>query len=163
MVVFLMETKNKQPVLERIRKSLHFPNKCYVDPEGTSGGLALWWTDDIQVDIHLKSKNIIRAVMSKPLDSSKWVSTFVYAPPKRHERSKFWDSFVKMGRESQMPWLCIGDFNEISSIWEKQEGAEVSSNRIEKFQALISDCALMDLEFKGNPYTWSNNQSGDTN
>lgn len=70
---------------------------------------------------------------------------------------------MKMGKESQLPWLCIGDFNEISSIWEKQGGAEVSSSRIEKFQAMISDCALMDLEFKGNAFTWSNNQSREAN
>lgn len=33
MVVFLMETKNKQALLENFRRSLHFQNKCYVDPE----------------------------------------------------------------------------------------------------------------------------------
>ncbi|KAI8031604.1 hypothetical protein LOK49_LG01G00240 [Camellia lanceoleosa] len=32
-------------MLECIRRSLSFLNSCYVDPIGSSGGLALWWMD----------------------------------------------------------------------------------------------------------------------
>ncbi|KAF7151487.1 hypothetical protein RHSIM_Rhsim02G0110700 [Rhododendron simsii] len=36
-------------------------------------------------------------------------------------------------------------------------------SRIEEFQQLLSDCELMDLEFKGPLYTWTNNQGGGAN
>lgn len=65
-----------------------------------------------------------------------------------------------MGKESLWLWLCIGDFNEVGSIWEKQGGVECSSSRVENFQKIMSDCALMDPEFKGNAFTWTNNQMG---
>lgn len=89
--------------------------------------------------------------------------TTSYAPSKRHERALIWNSFVKMGKESQLSWLCVGDYSEIGSVWEKQGGAVCSSSRIENFQNVISNCALMDLEFKGNVFTWSNNQVGEAN
>ena len=41
-VVFLMETKNRRDRLEGLREKLKFGEGVYVDPEGLSGGLALW-------------------------------------------------------------------------------------------------------------------------
>lgn len=90
-----------------------------------------------------------------------WVATSIYAPPKRKERDAFWKAIVKMGKESFRPRLCIGDCNEIGSVSEKQGGAVCSINRIENFQSTISECTLMDLKFKGNAFTWTNNQVGD--
>ncbi|XVF66220.1 hypothetical protein PTKIN_Ptkin10aG0018000 [Pterospermum kingtungense] len=40
-----METKNKKEKLEVLRCKLGFESNAYVDPEGLSGGLALWWRD----------------------------------------------------------------------------------------------------------------------
>lgn len=66
-----------------------------------------------------------------------------------------------MANESSRPWFCVGDFNEIGSVLEKQGGAEGSRSRVENFQSVISNCALLDLEFKGNAFTWTNNQAGE--
>ncbi|KAH7849307.1 hypothetical protein Vadar_016040 [Vaccinium darrowii] len=68
-----------------------------------------------------------------------------------------------MAKENQLPWMCVGDFSEVGSVLEKQRGAPCSRNRIENFQNIISECNLMDLEFKGNSFTWTNNQSGEAN
>lgn len=59
--------------------------------------------------------------------------------------------------------MCIGDFNEVSFIWEKQGGREVSSNRMECFNNFISNSGLIDLEFKGINYTWTNKRVGKDN
>lgn len=128
-----------------------------------SGGLALWWTNEVDLDIRFKSKNIIRAIVTRLSHSFSFVSTFIYAPPKRSDRNMFWKDFVKMGRESSFPWLCVGDFNEIGASWEKRGGSLGRDNRVENFQATISECALMDLEFKGNAFTWTNNQREEAN
>ena len=63
--VFLMETKNKRRKLEYIRRGTWFNNACYVDPVGIAGGLALWWTDDINMDILMQSKNHILSKCTK--------------------------------------------------------------------------------------------------
>ncbi|KAH7838092.1 hypothetical protein Vadar_021979 [Vaccinium darrowii] len=63
-----------------------------------------------------------------------------------------------MAVDNEFPWHCVGDFNEVGSIWEKQGGKVCNKSRIEQYQQLLSNCALMDLEFKGYVYTWSNKQ-----
>lgn len=55
------------------------------------------------------------------------------------------------------------DFNEISSTWEKKGGLGCSSSCIEGFQKTISDCALIDLEFKGNSFTWTITRKAEAN
>ncbi|KAG5530896.1 hypothetical protein RHGRI_025747 [Rhododendron griersonianum] len=153
-----METKNNRNTLDRIRQQLQFSNCCYVDPVGLAGGLALWWKDEVDIEVRFKNKNIIRCIISWPNVQERWLGAFIYAPPRRQERSQFWDSLKRLACENDYPWFCVGDFNEIGSIWEKQGGGECSRSRIELFQSVLSECALMDLEFKGPAYTWSNNQ-----
>ncbi|KAF7127011.1 hypothetical protein RHSIM_Rhsim11G0149500 [Rhododendron simsii] len=163
LVVFLMETKNKRDILEKIRRRLHFSNGSYVDPIGLSGGLALWWKDGVDVDIRYKSRNLFSCIIKWPSMSSKWLCSFVYAPPTWQQRVAFWDKLRRISEETKFPWLCVGDFNEVGSIWEKQGGNGCSRSRIEQFQQLMSDCELTDLEFKGQGYTWTNNQRGENN
>ncbi|KAL7163112.1 hypothetical protein ACSBR2_039248 [Camellia fascicularis] len=158
-----METKNKAARLERVKRSLNFSHKCYVEPEGLLGGLALWWTDEVNIDLRFKSKNLIRGVVSPPDKLCNWAVVFVYAPPQRENRRGFWGQFKKMVSENKYPLLCIGDFNEIGAIEEKQGGVDCRMSQIQLFVELLSDCALMDLEFNGAPYTWSNNQLGENN
>ncbi|KAH7865092.1 hypothetical protein Vadar_002098 [Vaccinium darrowii] len=80
-VVFLMETKNNRNTLDRFRKRLQFPNSCYVDPIGLSGGLALWWKDEVDVEVRWKSKNIIsypfNGAHGPPTSALKWTSEVV--------------------------------------------------------------------------------------
>ena len=50
-IVFLSETKNKVKKMEKIRREVGFGNLCYVPPVRVAGGLALWWSDDMNVFI----------------------------------------------------------------------------------------------------------------
>lgn len=158
-----METKNKRDILEKIRRRLHFSNGSYVDPIGLSGGLALWWKDGVDVDVHFKSRNLFKCIIKWPSISSRWLCSFVYAPPNWQQRVVFWDKLRRISEENKFPWLCVGDFNEVGSIWEKQGDNVCSRSRIEQFQQLMSDCELIDLEFKGQGYMWTNNQGGTDN
>ena len=119
-----METKNKSVSLERIWRRVHFTNQCYVESEGLSEGLALWWMDDFQLDIRHKSRNMIRAVISISSFSPSWAILFVYAPPQRSLRRNFWVQIKQMALANNNPWVCIGDFNEIVLIGEKEGRAE---------------------------------------
>ncbi|TYG78784.1 hypothetical protein ES288_D02G088000v1 [Gossypium darwinii] len=52
-IVFLIETKQKQEKLERIRNRMGFVEGFYVDPLGLSSGLALWWKIDYGIHTYL--------------------------------------------------------------------------------------------------------------
>jgi hypothetical protein len=51
MMVFLMETKLRTQKMEIIHYKMGFSNLFVVDSVGKSGGLALFWGDDIEVEI----------------------------------------------------------------------------------------------------------------
>lgn len=62
------------------RKGLQFHGNSYGDPVGRSGGLALWWKDEVDLEVCCKSKNIFRFIVTWPKNLNSWLSTFVYAP-----------------------------------------------------------------------------------
>ncbi|KAH7837349.1 hypothetical protein Vadar_012854 [Vaccinium darrowii] len=62
---------------------------CCVDPIGLSGGLALWWKEEVDIEVRWKSKNIIRCILSWPNIPGGWLGTFIYAPPRRQQRASF--------------------------------------------------------------------------
>ncbi|KAG5532409.1 hypothetical protein RHGRI_026893 [Rhododendron griersonianum] len=158
-----METKNKRSILESIRRRLHFNNGCYVDPIGKSGGLALWWSDEVTLDVRFSSKNMFRCIVNWPRISNQFLITFVYAPPVWNDRLRFWNQLKSIARENSYPWICVGDLNEVGAQNEKQGGNPCSRGRLDQYHSLTSDCEFMDLEFKGPNYTWSNNQDGEDN
>ena len=63
--VFLMETK-KNHKMEKFRKRMGFGESMYVEPEGLSGGLALWWKKEVMVRVLIGNKNLIDTVVMVP-------------------------------------------------------------------------------------------------
>lgn len=61
-LVFLMETKNKETVVERVRKCLQFQSSVIINPVGIAGGLALFWNDEVTVDVEDSSGEIIDVI-----------------------------------------------------------------------------------------------------
>ena len=55
-----------------------------------------------------------------------------------------------------MPWLCAGDFNEITRAHEKLGGRLRSSKQMEDFRDVLDECGFQDLGFNGNKFTWCN-------
>ena len=55
--------------------------------------------------------------------------------------------------ESDLPWVVIGDFNEIVSDVEKDGGVPHRSSQMFGFQEALDDCELVDLGYFGAPFT----------
>lgn len=64
-LIFLMETKQKSNKLELLRQKMGFTNGTYVEPEGRSGGLCLWWNDDWDIQIKHISANFIDVLINE--------------------------------------------------------------------------------------------------
>ncbi|KAL9687786.1 hypothetical protein QQ045_032193 [Rhodiola kirilowii] len=60
-----------------------------------------------------------------------------------------------------IPWLVVGDFNVISSWAEKSGGIHGEDSPLQDFNDFQLQAGLSDSGYSGNPYTLSNNQSGD--
>lgn len=159
-MVFLMETKQLQRRLEGLRrKTFKFDDSCYVDPVGLSGGLALWWSNDLNVQILYKSKNIIHAAIDGVCLSQSCLISFVYGPPCGSQKEAFWRKLSDLSPRFGGSWLCVGDYNDILYHSEKWEGNVRTANSFSLFRDWVDDYSMVDLEFKGQFFTWSNGHS----
>ncbi|KAF7823513.1 reverse transcriptase [Senna tora] len=161
-LIFLMEIRCSIKKAEKTRKRSFRDSKYfYVNPSGLSGGLGLWWSEEVDVQIFESSKNFIHAfVISNSLGFSSFIS-FIYGPPIAKDREKVWDKIRGLAPKDDDPWACIGDFNELSSPAEKVGGKEVRARSLLRFHSFLNDCNLMDVSFNGSKFTWTNKQIGD--
>ena len=117
-VVFLMETKSKTRRMERIKNRIGMANDLIVPCIGRSGGLALLWAREVDLEIKSFSKNHINATITKPSNNFKWRLTGFYGHSETHRRYESWHLLAFLHSQFQLLWLCLGDFNEILSAEE---------------------------------------------
>ncbi|KAF7154196.1 hypothetical protein RHSIM_Rhsim01G0175200 [Rhododendron simsii] len=158
-IVYLMETKNNKVKLETICHRLKFNYGSYVDPERLAGGLALWWNNDVSVDVEFSHKNLIHIVITIKAESLRWAATFVYGCPTHAGKERVWGELRNIASFERLPWLCIGDFNQVLRVSDKVGGNIPDSGRIDAFHDMLNDCGLVDLECKGPRFTWRNNRT----
>ncbi|KAL0001687.1 hypothetical protein SO802_015468 [Lithocarpus litseifolius] len=54
----------------------------------------------------------------------------------------------------RLPWLAIGDFNELVGLSEKEGGVSRPASQMERFKEVIDVCGLKDLGFIDPRFTW---------
>ncbi|OMO55679.1 reverse transcriptase [Corchorus capsularis] len=151
--VFLMETRNNRGMVDRIRKKLKFVGAVYVDPEGLSGGLALWWKEGWIVNSIEETKNFIDTVIEK--DGVKFRITWIYGAPIYKDRKIVWDRIKRKAMGIDTAWMCIGDYNDIMDEDEKEGGNPKEQRIMQNFRNFINFCQLMEVPTQGQKFTWS--------
>lgn len=79
-----METKSQDDVVFHVFESMRFVNKFTVPPQSLSGGLALFWKDDVKIDILSSSQNFIDTKLKFQQVES--FITFMYGAPQVENR-----------------------------------------------------------------------------
>jgi exonuclease III len=118
-LVFLMETKLRRKKMENIRIKLGFSNMFVVDCIGRSGGLGLFWGEEAKVEVKNFSQRHVNAIIEGPIVDLHWKFTRFYGHPETPKRHEAWALLKYLARFDPLPWLCIGDFNEIVNGTEK--------------------------------------------
>jgi hypothetical protein len=54
----------------------------------------------------------------------------------------------------QIPWLVLGDFNEILFNYEKEGGRPRAQQAMQAFHDALKDCELEDMGYVGDLFTW---------
>ena len=88
---------------------------------GRSGGVALFWRCDLDVRLRSFSKYHIDAEV-KEHDGFVWRMTGIYGEPDMERRDITWKLLRILKNPSDLPWICLGDFNEILFSHEKEGG-----------------------------------------
>ena len=158
---FLSETKLKGREWNTIKRKLNFPNFLGVDCSGEgrhrSGGLAMFWGDEINLTLLSCSLNHMDFRVEEE-NGRHWRLTGMYGYPEEENKAKTWDLMKTLSRDTSLPWLCFGDFNCIAAHEEKRGGPMKNQREIDGFRDALNACHFSSLWFEGHPYTWSNNR-----
>ena len=145
-VTFLAETWTDDARLDQVLRNFDFRNKWSAASGNRGGGLVLLWKEEIRITVEDSSKYCIDVLVENNAPQE-WRFTGFYGEPvtaKQHEaRSKF----RTLNDKPHIPWLCAGDFNEITRQEEKVGGAIRAHSQMQAFQEVIDECGFMDLGF----------------
>lgn len=111
----------------------------------------------------LDKMHIDVTVLDPVTKMDKWRFTGFYGESRRELRFRSWERLKLLNDQSSLPWLCVGDFNEVLHASEHFGGAGRSERQMEGFREAVSVCGFTDLGFIGLPYTWDNRQDADHN
>ena len=90
-----------------------------------------------------------------------WRFTGFYGSPTVEGKSVAWNILRALRTHHALPWLCVGDFNELLSNGEKWGRRPRPESQMTHFRQVVDDCGFLDLGFLGPSFTWCNNQTGD--
>ncbi|XP_062014406.1 uncharacterized protein LOC133730919 [Rosa rugosa] len=160
-MLFLMETRQNESTILSWKKTLNFDHVYVVDPVGqSSGGLALFWDNSVQVSSITSTHNYISTSVLSVADSFLCNISWMYGNPHSNQKNAFWRSVYTAFSPRLIPWLCLGDFNEILWLHEKWGGLPQPRWRLNLFREFLSHTELSDLQFQGPDYTWFCTQHG---
>ena len=121
-IVFLMETKLHCDIMSRLKHELGYTHGVAVSSDGNSGGLALLWKPETKVQIHKYSRWYIDAFVDCENNGDLWRLAGFYGHLDTSKREETWILLGSLSGINNLLWLCIGDFNEITSAFEKEGG-----------------------------------------
>ncbi|KAK2662046.1 hypothetical protein Ddye_000620 [Dipteronia dyeriana] len=80
--------------------------------------------------------------------------------PDNNQRFSSWTLLRRLAGMSRLPWVCMGDFNEVLRDTKKLVGTGKNWKAMTNFREALDDCELKDMGFVGPKYTWSNKREG---
>jgi hypothetical protein len=134
-----METKCKKTKLEYLRVKLGYVGLFVVDAVGHSGGLALFWGDDVQLEIQNFSRRHINSIIKRADCDNFWKLTSFYGHPDWTKRHESWALLCHLQHFQSIPWLVIRDFNEIVSQNEKYGTVMTREFQMVAFREVLQD------------------------
>ena len=132
-IIFLMETKSKEQYLKKLCSKLKLEN-VHIEPRvNASGGLTLYWKNGIDLNVLDSTPTYIDAVVNPGMDDV-WRLTGFYGNPITANQEHYWVLLKHLCLKMEIPWLCVGDFNEISKAEEKKGGAIRRERKMRDFR-----------------------------
>ena len=156
-----METKIRGKRVESLKNTLGFSGCFAVDSEGLSGGVGLFWSDEVTVNLQNYSSSHIDVSVKQVVKS--WRFTRFYGELRAENRHHSWRFLRTLHAIKHEAWICIGDFNE-TLLAEEHFGVNGRPEwQMRAFREVLEDCSLQDLGWQGVPFTWDNKQAGGAN
>ena len=158
-LVFIMGTKIRAKKVENLRNTLGFAGCFAVDSNGLSGGVGLFRSNEVSVEMKNYSVSHIDVVVTKAgMDSPGWRFTGFYGAPRVENRHHSWRFMRTLFGIQHQAWMCVGDFNETLYGTEHFSRTSRPEWQMRGFREVVDHCSFQDLGWRGVPFTWDNKQ-----
>ena len=121
-IVFIAETWTDEARLDRVQQEIEFENKWVVSSNNRGGGLVLFWKASVNLTMEGSSKYYIDSYIDKNTENALRFTGF-YGGPEMAKRWEAWNDLCSLINHSEIPWICVRDFNEVTKQCEKLGGA----------------------------------------
>lgn len=149
-LVFLTETHIMQCNESQLYNVLDF-HHIFSALSAWKGGLILFWTNDIQLQIIQSTSYRIRATISSGVHD--WDMACIYGQLSQPLRKVFWDHYTALLSTVTNPLLCFGDFNEPLKYADKWGGIQVKVNHTSDLRNFTNILGLLYLGYIGPTFT----------
>lgn len=120
---------------------------------GGGGGLAVLWRSSASVSLLGYSNNHIDLLVVEA-NNFIWRFTGYYGLPDRNRKMESWNLLRALSRQSALPWVCMGDYNDMLCAEEKRGRVLHPNSLFQGFREAVEDCKLTDMPLVGYPFTW---------
>ena len=158
-ILCVVETQLSKKRVEGLAGTLGLDKSFALSSSGRKGGIGIFWKNDINIEILPYSQYHLDAVVSSS-SFEPWRLTCVYGEARANFRHPTWDMLKFIRSSVDLPWLCIGDFNEVLHRLEHDGVNERSTGQIAAFRETIDVCGLQDLGYKGTSWTFEKKVAG---
>ncbi|XP_022858354.1 uncharacterized protein LOC111379243 [Olea europaea var. sylvestris] len=157
----ILETKLGDRKLNRVMRNkfdvfMQVNNFC---THRVSRILVLWSPSKVKLEVLEMTPQIIHCIATYKVTSYTFLVSFVYDFHTIVSRRPLWNNIMDLRANVSLPWMILGDFNNVPKFDEKSNGAEVTPYEIKDFANYCLHVDLTDVHSIGCLYTWTNNST----
>lgn len=153
-IICLSETKQGDDYMRQKGCELGFSNHVIVSPNGRSGGLVVYWKSHVHISLCFQSPNLADLYVNS--NEGDFYLSFVYGHTNPSLRNHLWERLERIHTQRKdLPWLIMGDFNELLGNSEKKGGRARPESSFRDLRRMVRTCNFTDLKSSGDRFSWA--------
>ncbi|XP_022868499.1 uncharacterized protein LOC111388067 [Olea europaea var. sylvestris] len=121
--------------------------------------LILWSPSKVKLEVLETTPQIIHFIATCKVTSYTFLVSFVYGFHTIVSRRPLWNNIMDLHANVSLPWMILGDFNNVLKFDKNSNGAEVTPYEIKDFANCCLRVGLTDVRSIGCLYTWIDNST----
>lgn len=158
-IFFVIETLTNNIHSQAIVKATRFEKHLIIDPVNHCWGIWACQNEDIikVINTNLTNRCAHLTFLFKPTNTT-FLIFGVYCPAKEEDKPLFWDDLSSFYANNTLPWLLIGEFNELLSTTDKLGGSPIHSQQCKRLPTFLTKNNAIDVPCSQTAYSWKSNQ-----